>query len=252
MVSSSKPDRLDALERRAAEFADELTATVESVLPKTDGRFKVLATSTAGRERVTLRQERRAGFSLTVGDEPLLRLVVNYRLSWNGSQQYLAVEKSEFKIFAEGSTVPLLRFDYLRDPSPMVPSAHVNVHAHRDEVVYAMMRAGDHGRGPDRARAVAEGRVPAFRELHIPLGGHRFRPCLEDVLQMLLVEFGLDRKPGWQRALQAGRRRYRTQQLRVAATDDLTAIVDLLREMDFRVISPATMPEPRVDRLTAY
>lgn len=251
-MSDGEATGLQELQRKAAEFADELTTTVEAVLPLVDGRFTVLATSKAGRKRVALRQQQRGGFPLTVDGDPLLRLVVTFRLSWNGSLQYLAVEKSEFKIFAEGSATPLLRFDYLREPAPTVPSAHVNVHAHQDEVVYAMMRAGDSGRGPDRARSVAEKRIPSFRELHIPLGGHRFRPCLEDVLQMLLVEFGLDHLPGYQRALDEGRRRYRVQQLRTAATDDLNAVVDLLREMGYVVTAPAGKPRPRIDRLTAY
>lgn len=250
-MSKRAPVGLEALKRKAAEFADELTSTVESVLPDVDGRFTVLATSKVGLERVTLKRERRSGFPLAVGGEVLLRLVVNYRLSWNGSGEYLAVEKSEFKVFAEGSTAPLLRFDYLRDSPATIPSAHVNVHAHRDEVVYAMMRAGDDS-GSGRARSVAEGRIPSFRELHIPLGGHRFRPCLEDVLQMLLIEFGIERRAGAQAALDEGRRRYRIEQVRAAATDDLDAVVDLLRGRGFIVHPPVDVPAPRLDRLTAY
>ena len=36
--------------------------------------------------------------------------------------------------------------------------------------------------------------MPQFSDLHIPLGGPRYRPCLEDLLEFLIVEFGLDKK----------------------------------------------------------
>ncbi|RIX30269.1 hypothetical protein [Amnibacterium setariae] len=251
-MTADDPDSLALLRQEVESFADQMTATIEAVLPDVDGRFSVLVSSGRGNERIALRQHQRSGLVLSVNGVPLMRLVVTYRLSWNGTQRYTAVESSQFKVFLAGSSVPLMRFDYLRQPAASVPSAHVNVHAHRDEVVFAMMRAGDRDRGRDRSRTIAEGRVPSMRELHIPLGGHRFRPCLEDVLQMLLVEFGLDRVPGYQAALDEGRKRYRVQQLRVAATDDLEAVADLLREMGYDVRSPLNPPQPRNDRLSAY
>jgi hypothetical protein len=49
------------------------------------------------------------------------------------------------------------------------------------------------GRDSRRGRALANNHsVPAMRELHFPVGGPRFRPCLEDVLEMLVVELGVD------------------------------------------------------------
>jgi hypothetical protein len=38
-------------------------------------------------------------------------------------------------------------------------------------------------------------------DLHFPVGGSRFRPSLEDVLDMLVRELGVDHEPGWRDAL---------------------------------------------------
>ncbi|MDQ1286067.1 MAG: hypothetical protein QG663_1493, partial [Thermodesulfobacteriota bacterium] len=49
-----------------------------------------------------------------------------------------------------------------------------------------------------------------FSSVHIPIGGTRFRPCIEDVLQMLISEFGVDRiDQTWREALDKGRTRWR-------------------------------------------
>jgi hypothetical protein len=38
-----------------------------------------------------------------------------------------------------------------------------------------------------------------FSCLHFPLGGERFRPCMEDVIQFLVHDCGVDALPGWKR-----------------------------------------------------
>lgn len=45
------------------------------------------------------------------------------------------------------------------------------------------------------------------------VGGDRFRPGLEDVLQMAIYEFGIDAQPQWQQAIEQSRAEYRTRQI---------------------------------------
>jgi hypothetical protein len=99
---------------------------------------------------------------------------------------------------------------------------------------------------------VAKGDVPRFGDVHFPVGGHRFRPCLEDVLEMMMIEFGIDTLHGAGNALHAGRGRWRVRQLAAAVSDDpLTAAAELER-LGFEVIPrEGTEVSARLDRLTA-
>ena len=63
-------------------------------------------------------------------------------------------------------------------------------------------------------------KVKHLAELHVPLGGPRFRPCLEDVVELLIVEFGVDSGDDWRIAIQEGRRAWREKQFRTAVWDD--------------------------------
>ncbi|NDK32452.1 hypothetical protein [Nesterenkonia haasae] len=57
-------------------------------------------------------------------------------------------------------------------------------------------------------------------KVHLPVGGHRFRPTLEDVLEMLINDFGIDhKKDSARRAIRDGRRNFRLGQVSAAATD---------------------------------
>ena len=75
-----------------------------------------------------------------------------------------------------------------------MPAAHIHVHAHRDGLSHALGKTGSKTK---RGKARAEAReVPRMADLHFPVGGHRFRPCLEDVLEMLVTELGVDHPDG--------------------------------------------------------
>jgi hypothetical protein len=77
--------------------------------------------------------------------------------------------------------------------------------------------------------------VPAMRELHFPVGGPRFRPCLEDVLELLVVEFGVDCSDEGREALRRGRVTWRTLQLATAVRDSPDIAVGTLRELGYTV-----------------
>lgn len=82
-------------------------------------------------------------------------------------------------------------------------------------------------------------------DVHIPVGGSRFRPCLEDVLEMLIKEFGIDHADhGWRTALAEGRARWRKYQLMAAITDDPSTAVAKLRELGHSVEWKEENPEP--------
>ncbi len=102
----------------------------------------------------------------------MLVLKVALHSVWDHRQDWLAVEDSRFEVFAKGVSEALFRYDYLRQRNS-VPSAHVQVHAHRDAITYVMARCGASSkRARRRMRDAEEGRrLPQLSDLHLPVGG---------------------------------------------------------------------------------
>jgi hypothetical protein len=55
-----------------------------------------------------------------------------------------------------------------------------------------------------------------LEKLHFPVGGKRFRPCIEDVIEFLINERLVHAHKGWEHRLEEGRARYRRSQLKAA------------------------------------
>lgn len=224
------------------------------VLPSGNLGFEVLAADSGGNSPVVVKQSEPEGLVLCVEGRELLRLIVSYKCSWNSAAEYLGIMASTFELRFRGETEPLYRFDYVRDSGANIPAAHINVHAHRDEIVMAMVATGKKGRGRSRIKQLdqPEGRVPRLSQIHFPVGGHRFRPCLEDVLEMVILEFGIDVKEGYRSAIAKGREQFRRIQLRAAVGDDPELAAEKLRELGFIVSDPSPRPTVRTDRVRAY
>jgi hypothetical protein len=109
--------------------------------------------------------------------------------------QYLAVQESTFNLVAVLDRAPVLRIHYRRG-NTMRPTAHVHFHGHRGALSHLLSQAG-HESPHDMS------------SLHLPLGGSRFRPCLEDFIQFLICECNFDAQPGWRKYVEVGRERWR-------------------------------------------
>ena len=247
------------LRDRVDRFVRVLTGSLCAVVAADEVHFRVEGRRGKPGPVLTIRPEDGSGVPLRVGGETLLRLDVRLQCAWNAdaeaAHRFVAVVSSSYRVFApQAPGAPLFTFDYRRDAGSGVPAVHINVHAHRDEVVFAMLAAGRSGRGKRRASTIERsGRVPRLADLHLPVGGHRFRPSLEDVLEMLVTEFGIEpATEDWRATLQRGRVAYRVTQLRTAASDDLEAVADLLEERGYSVTRPDRRPARRTERLSAY
>ncbi|MGL5829053.1 MAG: hypothetical protein ACRC0L_05725, partial [Angustibacter sp.] len=98
----------------------------------------------------------------------------------------------------------MFRYEFVRDLKGELPSAHLQIHAHRSQVGFAMGMAAQRraARRGSTGRGMTE--EAELKRIHFPLGGSRFRPCLEDVLEMLVTEFDIDRTDAWEEALARG------------------------------------------------
>jgi hypothetical protein len=75
--------------------------------------------------------------------------------------------------------------------------------------------------------------TPNTRELsrlHLPVGGRRFRPALEDVIEFLITEKLAEPRAGWREVLDQRRREWERIQLKAAVRNDLLAASEVLRE----------------------
>jgi hypothetical protein len=223
----------DDLERQALAFATAVSETLEAVLGS--GRAALRATVLDEKFEVSTVAAR--GIVLTAQDNEILRISVRYQCGFDGRDRYLAVHRSEFHVFGCTSNEPLLRYEYVREASGDAPRAHVQVHAHRDAITHALVAGGERTR---RARRITPGgsMLAELKSLHLPLGGTRFRPCLEDVLHFLIEEFGVDAVDGWRTRLDAGRREWRSLQLKSAVRDAPHVAAEMLRELGFEVAAP--------------
>lgn len=178
------------------------------------------------------------------------------------------MDHSEFKVFpldhsSSTSFGPLVAFDYRKTPTSRdVPTAHLNLDTSNSSILYMLAESGNTRRVRNRrekarrsAQAGAGNEHGSERDVHIPVGGARFRPCLEDVLEMLIVEFGIDHsRDSWRAALAQGRRRWREHQLRAAINDNPRTAVDHLREMGYTVSwdRHTAQPDPDLGKLGRF
>lgn len=70
----------------------------------------------------------------------------------------------------------------------------------------------------------------ALHDLHFPVGGRRYRPALEDVIEFLVVERLAEARPGWKKVLDQSREDFRKLQLRAAIRRDLETATQAVKD----------------------
>lgn len=229
--------RLDEL---ATEFADDLTALTRGVLGEEAPRFAALNMGARVRVSPISADERELRIPVSINDEPVLSLWARYFCCWDGSSTFLATDQADSHLHYAGIPDPLIRFEYVRN-SKEPPGAHIQVHAHRDEMAY-LLRLADAGRPRQGLR---RRKLPRLSEIHFPVGGHRMRPALEDVLLFMKREFAITTAPGWRAVIDERLRNWREIQLMSAVRDAPEAAAEALRALGYTV-QPPTVIRPRV------
>lgn len=184
--------------------------------PADPGRLRAVVDA-----RVALVQ---AGSDPKAKDAGLATLRVNYKLCTDEFSQWLAVEHSTFELKARIDRAPIIRWDYDRDAHSK-PSSHVQVTAHRGALSHLLSQLG-------------HPTPHSLESLHIPTGGERFRPCLEDVVEFLIVDCGFRGKCAWRRVVREGRAKWRRIQTGVVVRDAPAVAADVLRRMGYTVTLP--------------
>jgi hypothetical protein len=243
--------RIDpAVEKGAQLFAARLIDTLQRALPPdTPVGFRISAKPTPrSGVNAVVSQVEDLGIPISVDGTVVFRLVATFECRASPTSTFLTVEDSTFKVFVIDSNQPLFTLDYRRDSRGNVPSAHYNLHAKRDDMTRALKKAGNRARGKIRRKEMAEGKTPRMGDLHFPVGSHRFRPCLEDVLEMLIVEFGADRTNDALYHLAAGRREWRRRQLAAAVSDDPATAATELQRLGYTIANVLDGLSERIER----
>lgn len=218
------------LDARAAEFAQQVQDTVSGVLP---GDFQIVSISHGGRYVVrpagsaALKQH----IPLFVDGKLLATLGVQVYLGLDSSGNYLKAWRSKIAVHSTLDRTPLVRQEFEADMSESAPLAHWHVHADRGALSHLLGRA-------HAVRADVVQKPHDMSSLHFPVGGERFRPCMEDMLEFLVREFGIDHHPGWQEAVRDGREKWRRMQFRSTVRDLQDEAADVLRKHGWTVEEP--------------
>lgn len=228
----------DHLSVLAWRFSRDLQGTLDAVLPRAAGASDASRLVTPRAVRKTLAVDigfveagKPQSIPLLVGGKHLANLWMQFIVTLDHRGRYLAVERSTIEV--RDGRLPLLHLDYRRDMHT-APAAHWNVHAERCAVTRLVTRSL-----PERSGDVST--------IHLPVGGERMRPCVEDVLEMLAVDFGFDVLDGWQDTLRESRRGWRERQVAALVRDMPTVAAQALVDLDYAVTAPGT-PFPGGER----
>ncbi|MER6183062.1 hypothetical protein [Streptomyces sp. NPDC001652] len=132
---------------------------------------------------------------------------VSFQLRLDAEREHLMVHKSFAGLFgSKDAKHGLFHYDYERDKADGYPDAHLQVGASSEFFETLNDPKCDPGR--------------SLAQLHFPVGGKRFRPCLEDVIEFLAVERIAQTKDGYEKVIEAGRERFRRNQLMAAMRRD--------------------------------
>lgn len=155
------------------------------------------------------------------GHEEHLAVLVRWRLGPSSNGQYLRTEWSQYGFYVWGrkSFNPLIRLEVEAESDPDAWNvAHLQVTGVSSELgqVWGIRKVKD---------------PKALQRLHLPVGGFRYRPCLEDFVEFLIEENLASGKDQWRSVLDKTREGYRMTQFRTLIADNPEEAMSELREL---------------------
>jgi len=146
-------------------------------------------------------------------------LTVSYTLRADDDPRYMAVESSVYALAAdEASEHIVFHYDYERGKRDDYPDAHLQIPLDKHRAWKRLSRAC----GVDRD----------FAKLHLPVGGTRYRPTLEDVIRFVIREKLVDPRPDYMSAIERSETEWFRHQLRAAVRRDPETARLALEEFD--------------------
>lgn len=137
---------------------------------------------------------------------------------------FLTVERSYcgISVGRDGQQDILLHYDYERDKEHYA-EAHLQVCARHDSFEQYLQELN---------------RADRLGKIHLPVGGRRFRPALEDLIECLIVEKLVTPKPGWRLVLNETRKNYRLSQISAVVRRNPGTAIKELKRLGYAVVPP--------------
>lgn len=202
MASEPDPDLLERSERFAERLRDTLLRTIVPEDP-------VVGVDFGNDGRVFVASGLEAGGSLEDRWIPLkaagmgLKMRFRFWLTWDHLGRYLAVDNSSVGLALASEREPLVRFEYERE----IRAAHTHVHAESAALAHYLTLKDP------------KTKLPKVQVMHLPVGGERFRPCLEDIIEFAVDELGVVAVDEWRAVVESGREQWRWFQLASVVRD---------------------------------
>lgn len=158
---------------------------------------------------------------------------VDYALGSDRTGDHLAVHVSTFQLRDPRGKKPILRVEYVRD-AQRVPCSHIHIHAESGLFTQLLATTG-------------HGSPAAVQSVHIPTGGDRFRPCVEDFVEFLVSECRVAGREGWRDEVVQGREQWREVQTAAAVRERPEVAIEVLERLGLTVHGelPLNRPTPR-------
>lgn len=187
---------------------------------------------------------------LFVDGEERFSLEANWSCTSNGDGDWLKVTRSNFHVFlSEESRRPIFRYEFQDSIGRALPKAHIHFHSEHkamsenEALKFTEQALMPGGSGSRRARKRTKGNLAA---MHFPVGGPRFRPALEDVLKMMIEEYGVSPigmdLAGFKHLLDQNILDWRTTQVRAVVSDMPSIAVECLTQYGYKVSLPPAGP----------
>lgn len=138
---------------------------------------------------------------------------------------FLTVRSSVWALSVGNPPQDVLHYDYERDKDRYT-EAHLQICASHPGLETFL---GELGRKE----------VGALAKIHLPVGGRRFRPALEDLLECLINEGLVEPQAGWQKVLNDSRQGYRDKQVAAAIRRRPDIAISELRRLGHVVTEPS-------------
>jgi hypothetical protein len=157
-------------------------------------------------------------------ETPLWIDVTAYLMLDEDEGRFLTVRSSVCALLVGHPGELVLHYDFQRDKEQYT-EAHLQVYG-RHRTMEQLL--GELGRKE----------VDALAKIHLPVGGRRFRPSLEDLLECLVDEGLAEPKSGWRDVLNTSRRDYRLKQISAAVRRNPGTAIRELERLGYAVAHP--------------
>jgi hypothetical protein len=168
---------------------------------------------------------------LCLGGKPRVFLRLLHVLRWDDERRYLADERSYLGLYSREEMTDdacLIRYDFNRD-------LQYNTEQHPYPIAHVHVYGDNHALDELQHHTDV---TPKLSELHIPLGGRRFRPTLEDVIEFAIVEGMVTARPNWREVIDRFRADWEAMQLQAAVRRNPEAAATQLQAEGWRVVPP--------------